>query len=430
MCIITATKQTAGRDKFILIYLCELPFIQAKANRQMRTKRRSGTGTLYARGNMWWGGLMRNGKIFRMSLGIHVNEDGENPASLKNLALQKLKEETALFRLEREQDMLLLIKAKLNENRNSMAELKSIKTRVRLDALYQLFEASKRRRQVKPERLYQYRLICDDLVSFKGMDFLVCNIGKNEAEEYVSRMEDESKFSATTINLKVAALNYMWNVLSDKIGVSPENNPWASISKRVGKSKSHAVFTDSQIEMLKKTSVGRVNGDLRRMILIGSNTGLRISDCCCLDWREVYLEEGFIRRDTIKTGENVSVPILSELRKELNKMRLEQGGHPSGKILPSMYAKYINNHQYPSSAFRKLMVKCGIGMFDNCGQGNDMMLSFHSFRATAATKFIEAGIPIEIVRTILGHTADRMTRHYVQVRENAIKEAFRKANVK
>ena len=55
--------------------------------------------------------------------------------------------------------------------------------------------------------------------------------------------------------------------------------------------------------------------------------------------------------------------------------------------------------------------------------------TFHSLRHTFVSRCIEAGIPIEFVRELVGHTTQTMTSHYSHISPEAMAAALEKMNV-
>ncbi|MCQ2300806.1 MAG: site-specific integrase [Bacteroidales bacterium] len=394
----------------------------------MKQKRPNGMGTLFKRGNMWWGGILYHGTLHRMSLGVHVSDDGTKTSDLKAKALKKLAGMTSMYRLETESDTLTLIKAKIEGLKEELS--RGPTTSITMAEIYDAFVKSKRRREIECKRLEQYKSLCDDLVKFKGPTFQVSRFTNHDAEEFVRIMDDVNGNAPSTINLKLAGLGYLWKILSFSFDV--KHNPWESIPKRKTDIKSHNTFSDEQIKMIKEKAGDNFGGDLKRLIIIGANTGMRIGDCCTLKWEHVDFINGFVRKKTRKTGALISVPLLEELRSDLECLKNSISGEPEGFILPSMQEAYSQNSDIPSKRFIHLLTKCGIESSTKVGSSKRrrQVLGFHSFRHTAATRFVEAGVPLEIVRSVLGHATDNMTRHYTHVREQAIRDAFDKAGIR
>ena len=63
-----------------------------------------------------------------------------------------------------------------------------------------------------------------------------------------------------------------------------------------------------------------------------------------------------------------------------------------------------------------------------CGKADIEGIRFHDLRHTAATRLVEAGIPLHAVAELLGHSSVRMTERYSHPQESVIKAAEILAN--
>ena len=50
--------------------------------------------------------------------------------------------------------------------------------------------------------------------------------------------------------------------------------------------------------------------------------------------------------------------------------------------------------------------------------------SFHSLRHTFVTRCVEAGVPVAVVRELVGHTRETMTLHYTHISAEAMEAAL------
>ena len=100
--------------------------------------------------------------------------------------------------------------------------------------------------------------------------------------------------------------------------------------------------------------------------------------------------------------------------------------------MPSMASTYATNPSAAADKMARVFKKSGIGKIykpNETARGRPKK-SFHSLRTTFVTRCAEADIPLEIVKSVVGHSSVSMTDHYTHIREKAVKEAFDKAGVK
>ena len=122
---------------------------------------------------------------------------------------------------------------------------------------------------------------------------------------------------ATTYNARVCILREIFRVLSKKAGL--EEDPWEGVRLRPDDSHSRRELTMSELKRLleaaKKVKVRGEGeeGEWHTLFLIGIYTGLRLGDCCRLDWSQINLAEGVIQVVPRKTRRHhqrmVTIPI-------------------------------------------------------------------------------------------------------------------------
>ena len=132
----------------------------------------------------------------------------------------------------------------------------------------------------------------------------------------------------------------------------------------------------------------------RLAVEIGAGTGLRGVDVRRLQWSDV--KDGWITVTQAKTGDEVSIPILAEVKAVLDA------------------APKISTHVL-TSARRKPYTLSGFeAMIERATYDAKIDRSFHGLRKYAAVRLVEAGCTVEEARAITGHRTDAMLRRYAQ----------------
>ena len=166
------------------------------------------------------------------------------------------------------------------------------------------------------------------------------------------------------------------------------------------------------------------------LFLIGIYTGLRLGDCCRLDWANVNLGAGVIQVVPQKTkrhahGRPVTIPIHPTLGAAL----LACGGgvaaapadaRPpvpnglSGPVLPTVCALYQQSRSKVSDALARIFRAADIttSVKIEGRRHRTPEATFHSLRHTFVSFAANAGIPLHFVQSIVGHESTAMTRHY------------------
>lgn len=171
-------------------------------------------------------------------------------------------------------------------------------------------------------------------------------------------------------------------------------------------------FTAEEMQTILKTASDPM---MRAFILVMRFSGLRISDTAMLAIDRV--KDNKITLYQAKTGEPVAVKIPQMVTDELQTMEAKSAkyffwsGTSSSRTLVSVWGEKL----------RSLFKKAGIATGHS-----------HRFRDTFAVNLLSAGVSIDDVSTLLGHTNVRITqKHYspwVKARQAALDAAVEKAN--
>ena len=141
---------------------------------------------------------------------------------------------------------------------------------------------------------------------------------------------------------------------------------------------------------------------LRNILITALQTGMRKGEIIKLKWENVDIDNNLIIIDKIssKSKKSRKIPINSVLRKlllvlKLKNMRsdfvfLHSDGNP--------YRREDSLNQIYRTALRRAGIKG---------------LRFHDLRHTAGTRLGELGVPVQVIKEILGHADIRTTLRYV-----------------
>ena len=157
-------------------------------------------------------------------------------------------------------------------------------------------------------------------------------------------------------------------------------------------------------------------------------TALRKADACCLTWEDVDFDENLVRVRTSKTSKRVMIPLLPLLRELLLKTPRKDR---KGFCFPEAADMQRINPCGIDYRLRKLLTRAGVedlreGRED--GRRAASVKGFHAFRVTWVTLALSAGVPVELVRKVTGHTtADIVLEHYYQPGRKDFIESIGKA---
>jgi len=148
---------------------------------------------------------------------------------------------------------------------------------------------------------------------------------------------------------------------------------------------------------------------MKTLCFLGYYTGLRLGDCCTLEWGEIDLQRRIITRKPNKTrnssGKVVKIGIPPRLMAQLETTPPERR---EGYVVPELARKYNLNRNNVSRPIRALFEACGLR-----NENGYTEYGFHSFRHTFITRHAEAGTPLAIIQGIVGHANPVMTEHYI-----------------
>ena len=261
--------------------------------------------------------------------------------------------------------------------------------------------------------------------------------------------------TASTYNNHVCVLREICRVVSDKAGMV--DDPWAGVQLLPDDSHTRREFTIEELKRIMDAAT-RLGPEWRLLFAIGMYTGLRLGDCCRLEWASVNLERQVIQVIPSKTkkyahGRPVTIPIHPSLLAELVEVRgkrkdgkeeasrsdaePERDSQPprlcdsardnicTGFVIPQLAAWYSTCHWKIDQGLKAILADAGIAASVRLEGRRSATpdATFHSLRHTFVSFSANAGVPLPVVASIVGHTSTAMTRHYYHENEDALRAA-------
>lgn len=285
----------------------------------------------------------------------------------------------------------------------------------------------------------------------------VAQVDTSTAENYFSELWNKSGISEQTYNNHLQVLNLIFKTL-----LGPDftaENPFRDIQKKTRNTQKREALTWPQLqkvfELLRDESRYHIlyKPEMRLLVKLMTYTGCRGEDAALMEWSNVHFSQDG-RNVIIFTPEKnrrrnpspVCVPIHSDLLFELREA-VQRRSAGESLLLPRVNKRYLSNPTGISKDIVKLLKASGIktqedadhrirrqyytkpvldtqGMPVKDRNGKIKVIeakkkvcrySMHSFRHTFVSLAANAGIPLEVVRAIVGHASDDMTRHYLHV---------------
>ena len=299
-------------------------------------------------------------------------------------------------------------------------------TRIPLAEVWHRYEMSPNRRDIANTTLQAKRTVW--MAFARWMERFHIEIGDlaQVTEEAVAEylMHFRCNHAATTYNNHVCILREVFRVLADKAGVT--NDPWAGICLRADDSISRRELgVDELVRLYKEAS--KMGSQWKLLVMTGIYTGLRLGDCCRLKWDCVNIERGVIQVIPEKTkkhahGHPVTIPIHRELNDILI---LTPEADRKGYVNPPVAEAYASHRWKVDEGLRRIFKFANITMSVRVEgrRRKTVVASFHSLRHTFVSFSANAGVPLPVVQSIVGHTSTAMTRHYYHENEEVLRQA-------
>ena len=246
----------------------------------------------------------------------------------------------------------------------------------------------------------------------------VRHVTPNMADAYMAWFQN--RHTAVTSNLRVCTLREIFRMLR-----GDRNEVLAHVPVRVNDSRPRRELTVDEVRRLLDAAEG-VGGEWPALFKLALYTGMRFGDCCCLRWEDVKLPQGVIQivpRKTCRYGARpVTIPIHDQLRAVMAATPVEKR---SGYFLPGLAHDYAAC-RWRSAKTLNLIFKAAKIVSAVRYEGRSRLTpvaTFHSLRHSFVSFAANAGVPLVVVQTIVGHTSSAMTRHYYHASEAALRQA-------
>ena len=236
---------------------------------------------------------------------------------------------------------------------------------------------------------------------------------------------------ASTYNARICVLREIFHVLAAKAGLV--DDPWEGLRLHADDCHSRRELTLDELERLLKAAT-KAGNEWRRLFVVGIYTGLRLGDCCCLRWDSVNLERGVIQLVPTKTrkhahGQPVTIPIHPQLHAELEAALArdhERRACAAAAFVNPTISDYYKNSKWRVSHGLELIFKAAHIETSIRIEGRRTRTpeaTFHSLRHTFVSLAANAGVPLPVVASIVGHSSTAMTRHYYHENEEMLRQA-------
>ena len=337
----------------------------------------------------------------------------------------------------------------------AVAELRDLRNKATVTAaqLWEMYEKSPRTQEMSDKEARWQKSVFSRFSAWMRAHgaSMVSDITPTLAGEYMA--EYGKTVSNKTFNEVRTVINRILKV-AVKASVLLEN-PLADVEKRPLETISRQEFTEAQVqkifdgfkigffyEMNAKRKKDGTQGKIRMeykplfkdemevLLKLCCFTGCDGENGCLMRWDNVDLDKNeisYVREKTKKTTKKrkvITLPIHDTLRSALLWAKGWQRPD-SPYILPNVADRYIRNHDGIQKDVMKIIrIALGVETTDSGDTGTRRKLaaniySLHSFRHTFVSFCANAGVPMAVVASIVGHGNPAMTRHYAHISAEA-----------
>ena len=353
-------------------------------------KSKTGDGSVFRRGTVWWVKYYRNGKPYRES------SRSDEEADARKL-LRKRQGEIALSRFIGPDAERVPIRELAEDYLNDYR----VNARKSLDKAERMLKRHDNGKEMDSE-----------LMAYFG-DCKAHNVATDAVKKYVAQRLTGGAANAT-VNRELAALKRMFNLglQAEKIYRKPYIPMLQENNIRKG------FFEHGEFLALRKV----LPGYLQPVVTFAYYTGWRRREILSLRWSQVDLPARTVRLDpgTTKSKEGRTVALEGEL------LGVVQGQLERRKVAeipgqsPTLLCPYVfHRNGRPIRDFR--------AAWDTACKGTGLAgRLFHDFRRAAVRNMIRAGVPERVAMTLSGHRTRSVFDRYNIVSEEDLKEAARK----
>jgi len=225
----------------------------------------------------------------------------------------------------------------------------------------------------------------------------VAAISTRQIEAYLARRIDMDGITTATRNRYLATLKTLYKCAARWGYIARNPTEPVKIQKEEGKIPN--ALSPEEVEAV-LALLPEISALAATVATVAADTGARRGEIQRIAWEDIDLEAETLTIPTSKNKEPRRMPLTPRLIALFARLRPEQ---PAGLVL-----RFDNVKRALTTAGRRL----GIGH-----------IHFHQFRHSYATHLLDAGVPLERVQYLLGHSSIEITQRYDHPRPARYRDA-------
>ncbi len=226
-------------------------------------------------------------------------------------------------------------------------------------------------------------------------------------DQLQGRNEFATKLNRRTVSKHVGWVDKLWSYCEDKYTNAPNLSvpksimPVPRMTKAAQSASTNATYTPFAPLECHNLLNAAIDGDdltLADTIRVGMYTGMRLGEICKMTLDRVGSDR-FIVSDAKTDSGNREIPIHKEIQQVVE--RLKQTSN-DGYLISGLSSNNADGNRAKGMSHKFSRLKSGLGF-------TKKRHAFHSFRASLANRFENAGVPENFAARIIGHAVVTMT---------------------
>jgi site-specific recombinase XerD len=234
---------------------------------------------------------------------------------------------------------------------------------------------------------------------------------KRDLEAFIEHEQDRG-LKLSTVRTHVAVVKAFFRFLMEQGVIGDEVYPWR-LKIRLPETLPRAMDPDDVDRLL--AAPGSVRD--RAMILVLVRTGMRIGELLATRVADVSMKEQKIVIYEAEKNQRGRVVFFSDDARDALQVWLEERNQGEAFVFPGQRGRPLT-YQAARMMFVKYLKRAGIS------HNGDTL---HSLRHTYATDLLNAGMHLECLEKLLGHTSLEVTRRYARLTDKTREEQYFKA---
>lgn len=253
------------------------------------------------------------------------------------------------------------------------------------------------------------KLSFNQFIKFTG-DIQLHKIDIRLVQQFISETFSRASYSA---GLYLRTLKAAFNRAVEWEYIT--SNPFLKVKVPKVATKQPVFITESEFELL----IANTSTDLFRTLFnLAYNTGMRLGEIVNLRWESVNLKDKFIivantEDFTTKSKKERIIPIANSLLEILTEYETKSR-KPSNKYVFEKILGIRLNEDFVSKKFKEAVREANL----------PDKYHFHTHRHSFASRLVQKGVPLYVVKELMGHSDIATTQIYSHLRKENLVEAI------